>query len=79
MKALLRLVLLKKKWPLQMEDQGQAESQDMGEMKSQIESYNKERAALKTIIEDKFGTLVADISRSVSEAEDLVCTSFSCF
>lgn len=79
MAALPWLVLMMSKRLAQLENEGQAESQDMGEMKSQIESYNKERAALKTIIEDKFGTLVADIGRSVSEAEDLVCISSHIF
>jgi hypothetical protein len=54
----------------------QGEIKQVGELQARCESYSKERAALKTIIEEKFGTLVADISRSVSEAESLVRIPF---
>eukprot|EP00884_Botryococcus_braunii_P022705 jgi/Botrbrau1/9118/Bobra.0305s0022.1 len=55
------------------QDKGPAlgDSKQVVDLQAQCDSYQKERTALKTIIEEKFGTLVADISRSVSEGQTL--------
>jgi hypothetical protein len=55
-----------------MQGRAQGDSKQEVDLQAQCDSYQKERTALKTIIEEKFGTLVADISRSVSEGQTVV-------